>query len=960
MVPQQNANVENFNIIAAGPAPDVVFGAVAKNATSLGWSVFPQDSATRKPSSVSGRVIRPKTEFHVDERIIDAATLETWCMYASTSSVACMFGAWAPGLFALDVDILDQAMADQVGEIADEHLGETPLVRVGRAPKFMAFFRTPAGSILPSQTLRIAAEDGSDSGHAVEIQSVGKTVTLHGRHHKTGEYYRWVGKATPLLYSPDTAPEVGVDQVNAFIAALSEAFPLVKASRFASEAQWAEGDAGRVRRVSVVLADGEAKAKDGREQLLRDIVWRTCTANGQAFVLANSAESMDSLVRDVAKAVETAFSEVAECNGRWAPASLRAQAEAGVRRLGKRIFERDVEPRADQGAAVDANGNAVELPVIRMLAGDIAGVVDRAEDALAKSARSVFQRSGDIVQIGFTPVMSASGKEVSNRRIYSVGRHALTEHLSVVATYESFDARSGAYKVAKPPAWIAETLMERTGRMQLPVLNAVVSCPTMRADGSILDKEGYDADTGLLLDFEGITFPAIPEKPTLEDAQVGLEKLCSLIQYFSPVTPAHKSVILAMFLTAVVRNSLRSAPVFGISAVSAGSGKSKLVDIASVLATGREVGVIQQGKSEEEDEKRIGSLLLSGATILALDNCNKPIDGDLLCQMMTQATVRPRILGKSEAPELSTNMLVTATGNRLVFQGDMTRRSLIAKLDPGCPHPEDRTFEWDPVEEAKRLRPELVVAALTVMRAYKAAGSPRNCAPLGSFEPWCRVVRDALVWAGYADAVETMQEVRDNDPVVEQFTAVTTQWRMFFGPGVITARQLIECATELKASNDGLNRTVFVRPDFREALLSVAELGGNINSKRLGRWLMTAHSRPVDGCKIIKCSRVHGVQEWRMELDERGQRDWAEVQHRERVVTDFQFMAMERFGSDVIGENRQATWMKTPRTELGGLDPLTACRDLDAYPACLELLAQVERHGAIGRVVNRGNPHLTN
>lgn len=963
----ENANVESVNILAAGPAPDAVFSVVASGMTALGWAVFPQDSATRKPSTVNGRIIRPKNEFHVDESIVDASTLATWCTYASTSSVACMFGAWAPGLFALDVDILDQAMADRVGEIADDHLGVTPLVRVGRAPKFMAFFRTPAGSAIPSQTLRIAGEGGSDSGHAVELLSLGKTVTLHGRHHKTGNYYRWIGKATPLLDGPGTAPEVSVGQVEAFIAAIAAEFPMVKSSRFASDAQWAEGDAGRVRRVSVLRSEGEPLATDGREELLRDIVWRTCSANGRAFVLADTTEAMDAIVRDVSAAVELAFREVAECNGRWAPASLRSQAEAGVRRLGKRIFDGDVTPPANQGVGTDAAGNTVALPIVWMAAGEISSVVDQAEHALSNSSRGVFQRAGDIVQLGFTPVMSAYGREVSNRRIYSVGEHALTEHLSTVASYQRFDVRTGDFKVSTPPAWIARTLMQRTGRMKLPVLNAVVSCPTMRADGSILATEGYDPATGLLLDFEGIAFPSIPESPTMQDAQDGLGKLCRIIKDFPFVAEEHRSVVLAMFLTAVVRNSLRTAPFFGISAVAAGSGKSKLVDIASVLSTGREVGVIQQGKSEEEDEKRIGSLLISGATILALDNCNKPLDGDLLCQMLTQVTVRPRILGRSETPELSTTMLATGTGNNLVFQGDMTRRGLLAKLDPNCDRPEERVFGWDPVEEAKRLRPELVVACLTVLRAYKVAGSPKNLSPLGSFDAWSRVVRDALVWAGHADPVKTMEEVRDNDPVVEQFKSIATQWRMHFGPGVITARHLIECATEQKVSTDGSNRMVFLRPDFREALLSVAELGGSINSKRLGRWLVGVNSRSVDGCKIVKGSRVHGIQEWRMQLDEQAQREWAEVQHRERVVTDFQFLAMGRFGSDVIGENRQATWMKTPRVELGGLDPLTACRDLSAYPKCLELLGQVERHGT-GAVVHphahalahKASPYLTN
>jgi hypothetical protein len=43
-----------------------------------------------------------------------------------------------------------------------------------------------------------------------------------------------------------------------------------------------------------------------------------------------------------------------------------------------------------------------------------------------------------------------------------------------------------------------------------------------------------------------------------------------------------------------------------------GAGKWKLVDIASILATGHEAGVTPQGETREEAEKRFSTLLLRG------------------------------------------------------------------------------------------------------------------------------------------------------------------------------------------------------------------------------------------------------------------------------------------------------------------------------------------------------------
>jgi hypothetical protein len=69
-------------------------------------------------------------------------------------------------------------------------------------------------------------------------------------------------------------------------------------------------------------------------------------------------------------------------------------------------------------------------------------------------------------------------------------------------------------------------------------------------------------------------------------------------------------------------------------------------------ATGREAGVIAQGKKDEETEKRLGAILRYGDPVIAIDNCEQPISGDFLCQLLTQTVVRVRILGLSEAPEL--------------------------------------------------------------------------------------------------------------------------------------------------------------------------------------------------------------------------------------------------------------------------------------------------------------------
>ena len=325
---------------------------------------------------------------------------------------------------------------------------------------------------------------------------------------------------------------------------------------------------------------------------------------------------------------------------------------------------------------------------------------------------------------------------------------------------------------------------------------------------------------------------------------------------------ADRAVALSTILTACIRRTIGAAPLHGYTAPVAGSGKSMLVDLAATIATGREAGVVAQGKTEEETEKRLGALLLSGDPIIAVDNCEQPLGGEFLCQVLTQSAVRVRILGKSEAPELPTNSLITATGNNLVLVGDMTRRGLLCHLDPRVERPELRQFETNPIAAVKGERGKFVAAVLTLLRAYQMAGRPAEPSALGSFAAWSSLVRGALIWLGEADPVDTMERARSLDPRLEELSAVLLQWREVVGDVRITVRKVIEKATRQTGSGFDYNKTEFAHPDFREALLTVAGAGGAVNSRRLGRWLSANKNRIVSEQWIEQTGLLEGNMTW--------------------------------------------------------------------------------------------------
>src|SRR5439155_23583152 len=118
-----------------------------------------------------------------------------------------------------------------------------------------------------------------------------------------------------------------------------------------------------------------------------------------------------------------------------------------------------------------------------------------------------------------------------------------------------------------------------------------------------------------------------------------------------------------------------------------------------------------------------------------------------------------------------------ATGNNLQITGDLSSRTLLCTLDPQCEHPEERQFGADLHEYVPKFRFELVPAALTIVRAYIAAGCPDVKVPVfGRYEEWSRYVRQPLVWLGLADPCETKHVIAARDHVRNELGNLLEAW----------------------------------------------------------------------------------------------------------------------------------------------------------------------------------------
>ena len=404
-----------------------------------------------------------------------------------------------------------------------------------------------------------------------------------------------------------------------------------------------------------------------------------------------------------------------------------------------------------------------------------------------------------------------------------------------------------------PPVSLANHYLAREDMWRVLVINGIVETPTLRADGSLVIAEGFDTASGLLVDLNGVAFPSIPDAPTKEQAIAALATIKELLVGFpfvpedelNPKLSASRSVALSAILTALVRRTLRSAPMHGFSAPTMGTGKTLLCDVVSMIGTGRLVTAMSQGHDETEDEKRLLGVLMRGDLLLLIDNVHRPICGDTLCTIMTQQTWQGRLLGENKQIHVPTNVLILATGNNLTVAGDMTTRTLISRLDAGIEQPETRRFDVDLKVEVPRRRPEIVAAGLTVLRAFIAAGRPGlgDLEPYGRFEDWSNLVRGALVWLGEPDPCDTRSFITERDPVRADLGALVIAWHNCIGDKTVSAQDIIS-----KSANNG-------NEALAQALAAIMPRG--VTTRGLSGYLSDYDGRIIDGRCIRKFQDKH-------------------------------------------------------------------------------------------------------
>jgi hypothetical protein len=502
--------------------------------------------------------------------------------------------------------------------------------------------------------------------------------------------------------------------------------------------------------------------------------------------------------------------------------------------------------------------SAPERPVIRVDGGSLAANVADAERHLAEHTRAdpsdgVYQRSGLLVHTARLPEPSANGgirRAAGTLQIVTATPDTLGLRLAQNIDWHRFLKRESEWILTDVPERVARTLCGAVADWRnTPALSGIVEAPCLRADGSILQASGYDAASGLYFDPGSTRFHRVADSPSREDARAALSKLRAVVSGFPFTAAASRSVALASIITPLIRQAVRSAPLFAISAPKMGSGKTLLGYQPSYIATGRPPALLSQAERPEEEKKRLLAILLGGSVVTAIDNCERPLQSDALCTILTEPTWTERLLGVSRNVSVSTATTWIATGNNLQFSGDLSSRVLLCGIDPECEHPEARRFAVNLHDEIPRRRGELAAAALTIVRAYLVSGASVDVPVFGRFEQWSRFVREPLVWLGCADPCETRAQVESKDPVRESLATLLAAWHETFDSEPQTISTAVTAGSE----------------SLRSVMSAIAPTkDGGVNTRRVGRFVAKHERRIERGLCFERAGDRSGGALWRV------------------------------------------------------------------------------------------------
>ena len=164
-----------------------------------GYGILPIAPGTKKPGQFKRGVWADYPEWNRHtERPTTEVEVTTWSTWPE-----CGIGLVGGTVAAVDIDVVEDAeLALHIEQLARERLGDTPALRIGKAPKRMLIYRTET----PFRGIK---------RHPLEVLCLGQQFVAYANHPDTGAPYAWPEEGLADLDITEL-PEITAEMARAF------------------------------------------------------------------------------------------------------------------------------------------------------------------------------------------------------------------------------------------------------------------------------------------------------------------------------------------------------------------------------------------------------------------------------------------------------------------------------------------------------------------------------------------------------------------------------------------------------------------------------------------------------------------------------------------------------------------------------------------------------------------------
>ncbi len=407
---------------------------------------------------------------------------------------------------------------------------------------------------------------------------------------------------------------------------------------------------------------------------------------------------------------------------------------------------------------------------------------------------------------------------------------------------------------ALPPVHVVRDLLARPNP-PLPILTRIVHVPVFAPDGMLQTEAGYhEATRTFYAPVAPLEVPPVADRPTPADIDQATRLLLEdLLGDFPFTTASERAHVVALILLPFVRELIEGpTPLHLIEKPAPGTGATLRANVVTLVSTGGRFAAMTEARDEDEWRKRLTSKLLTGPSVIVMDNLRRRLESAAVSSAITADTWEDRLLGRSEMVRLAVRCAWIATANNPSVSGEIARRIIRIRLDAkvdrpwlreGFRHPDLR--QW-----AVEHRGGLVWSALTLVRAWLAAGRPLGAARLGMFEEWAAVLDGILTVVGvqgFLGNLEQFYEVSDTEGLM--WRAFVNAWWEKYQDGEVGVLDLWKLAC----------------PDGGDPLdLDLGDGKERSQKTRLGIRLADMRDRQFDGKRIVRAGVFRRAQLWKL------------------------------------------------------------------------------------------------